>query len=246
MAGAPGGGEPGPAAGEPLLQRPDSRQGSPEPPAHGKPQQGFLSSLFTRDQSCQLMLLKTLETNPYVKLLLDAMKHSGCAVNRGRHFSCEVCDGNVSGGFDASTSQIVLCENNIRNQAHMGRVVTHELIHAFDHCRAHVHWFTNVSHLACSEIRAASLSGDCSLVNELFRLRFGLKQHHQTCVRDRAVLSILAVRNISREEAQKAVDEVFQACFNDREPFGRIPHNKTYARYAHRDFRNRHRYYSNI
>lgn len=28
------------------------------------------------------------------------------AVNKGRHFSCEVCDGNVSGGFDASTSQV--------------------------------------------------------------------------------------------------------------------------------------------
>jgi inner membrane protease ATP23 len=65
-------------------------------------------------------------------------------------------------------------------------------------------------------------------------------------VRDRAVLSILAVRNVSREEAQKAVDEVFQTCFNDREPFGRIPHNQTYARYAHRDFQNRDRYYSNI
>ncbi|XP_051026660.1 mitochondrial inner membrane protease ATP23 homolog [Acomys russatus] len=232
MAGAPGAGQPGPAAGE--------------PPAHEKPQQGFLSSLFSRDQSCQLMLLKTLETNPYVKLLLDAMKHSGCAVNRGRHFSCEVCDGNVSGGFDAATSQIVLCQNNIRNQAHMSRVVTHELIHAFDHCRAHVQWFTDVRHLACSEIRAASLSGDCSLVNEIFRWRFGLKQHHQTCVRDRAVLSILAVRTISREEAQKAVDEVFEPCFSDREPFGRIPHNKTYARYAHRDFQNRDRYYANI
>ncbi|XP_075810251.1 mitochondrial inner membrane protease ATP23 homolog isoform X2 [Microtus pennsylvanicus] len=218
MAGAPGGGGPGPAAGEPLLQRRDSGQGSPEPPAHGKPQEGFLSGFFTRDQSCPLMLQKTLETNPYVKVLLDAMKHSGCPVNKGRHFSCEDCDGNVSGGFDASASQIVLCQNNIRNQAHLSRVVTHELIHAFDHCRAHVHWFTDVRHLACSE----------------------------TCVRDRAVLSIVAVRNISREEAQKAVDDVFESCFNDREPFGRIPHTKTYARYAHRDFQNRDRYYSNI
>lgn len=34
----------------------------------------------------------------------------------------------------------------------MSRVVTHELIHAFDHCRAHVHWFTDVRHLACSEV----------------------------------------------------------------------------------------------
>lgn len=168
------------------------------------------------------------------------------AVNRERHFSCEDCNGNVSGGFDASVSQIVLCQNNIRNQAHMNRVVTHELIHAFDHCRAHVDWFTNVRHLACSEVRAANLSGDCSLINEVFRLHFGLKQHHQTCVRDRAILSILAVRNISKEVAQKAVDEVFESCFNDHEPFGRIPHNKTYARYAHRDFQNRDRYYSNI
>ncbi|XP_069908629.1 mitochondrial inner membrane protease ATP23 homolog isoform X3 [Oryctolagus cuniculus] len=146
----------------------------------------------------------------------------------------------------AGPGLIVLCQNNIRSEAHMSRVVTHELIHAFDHCRAHVHWFSNVRHLACSEVRAANLSGDCSLVNELFRLRFGLKQHHQTCVRDRAILSILAVRNISKEVAQKAVAEVFESCFNDLEPFGRIPHNKTYARYAHRDFQNRDRYYSNI
>uniref|UniRef100_A0A8C2VP38 Mitochondrial inner membrane protease ATP23 n=2 Tax=Chinchilla lanigera TaxID=34839 RepID=A0A8C2VP38_CHILA len=183
---------------------------------------------------------------PYVKLLLDAMKHSGCAVSKERHFSCEDCDGNVSGGFDASSSQIVLCQNNVRSQAHMDRVVTHELIHAFDHCRAHVHWFSNVRHLACSEIRAANLSGDCSLVNEIFRLHFGLKRHHQTCVRDRAILSILAVRNISKDIAEKAVDEVFESCFHDHEPFGRIPHNQTYARYAHRDFQNRDRYYSNI
>jgi len=27
------------------------------------------------------------------------------AVNKERHFSCEDCNGNVSGGFDASTSQ---------------------------------------------------------------------------------------------------------------------------------------------
>ncbi|XP_036107586.1 mitochondrial inner membrane protease ATP23 homolog isoform X1 [Molossus molossus] len=239
----------GRGAGEQLRQPPVACQAFPERPAPGKPEQGFLSSFFSSHQKCQLMLLKTLQTNPYVKLLLDAMKHSGCAVNRERHFSCEDCNGNVSGGFDASMSQfyeIVLCQNNIRNQAHMNRVVTHELIHAFDHCRAHVDWFTNVRHLACSEIRAANLSGDCSLVNEIFRLHFGLKQHHQTCVRDRAILSILAVRNISKEVAEKAVDEVFESCFNDHEPFGRIPHNKTYAKYAHRDFQNRDRYYSNI
>lgn len=68
----------------------------------------------------------------------------------------------------------------------------------------------------------------------------------QTCVRDRAVRSILAVRKVSKETAEKAVDEVFDTCFNDQEPFGRIPHNKKDAKYAHKDFQNRDQYYANI
>ncbi|KAE8615738.1 hypothetical protein XENTR_v10008600 [Xenopus tropicalis] len=209
--------------------------------------QGLLSkSLFTFNHKCQVMLKIALDTSPYAKLLLDAMKHTGCTVYKDRHFSCEECDGSVSGGFDAATSEIVLCQNNIHQQSHMNRVVTHELIHAFDHCRAHVDWFNNVRHLACSEIRAANLSGDCTLANELTRFKFGVKEHHKVCVRDRALRSILAVRNVSRETAEKAVDEVFDSCFNDHEPFGRIPHSKTDAKFAHRDFQNRDRYYANL
>ena len=52
-------------------------------------------------------------------------------------------------------------------------------------------------------------------------------------MRDRAIRSILAVRKVSRETAEKAVDEVFDACFNDLEPFGRIPHSKTDAKRAY-------------
>ncbi|KAK6314804.1 hypothetical protein J4Q44_G00143330 [Coregonus suidteri] len=163
------------------------------------------------------------------------------AVYKDRHFSCEDCDGTVSGGFDATSSQIVLCQNNIHQQSHMNRVVTHELIHAFDHCRAHVDWFNNFKHLACSEIRAANLSGDCSFHNEVSRFNFGLKKHHQECVRGRALRSILAVRKVSREEAEKVVDEVFDTCFNDHAPFGRIPHDKKDAKFAYRDFENRDR-----
>ncbi|XP_051464447.1 mitochondrial inner membrane protease ATP23 homolog isoform X2 [Apus apus] len=216
------------------------------PDRNKKPQSFLVRSLFTFHNRCQLMLRMTLDTNPYAKLLLEAMKQSGCTVFNDRHFSCENCDGCVSGGFDSATSQIVLCQNNIRHQSHMNRVVTHELIHAFDHCRAHVDWFKNVKHLACSEIRAANLSGDCTLMNEIARFKFGLKGHHQTCVRDRAIRSILAVRKVSKETAEKAVDEVFDACFNDLEPFGRIPHSKKDARRAYRDFQNRDRYNANV
>ncbi|CAH2277971.1 mitochondrial inner membrane protease ATP23 homolog [Pelobates cultripes] len=213
----------------------------------GERKKGFtLPSIFTKHRKCQVMLNIALETNPYAKLLMDAMKSSGCTVYKDRHFSCEECDGAVSGGFDAASSEIVLCQNNIQNQSHMNRVVTHELIHAYDHCRAHVDWFNNVRHLACSEIRAANLSGDCSLGNELNRFKFGFKEHHKVCVRDRALRSILAVRKVSREAAEKAVEDVFDTCFNDHEPFGRIPHSKRDAKYAYRDFQNRDRYFANL
>ncbi|XP_076008650.1 mitochondrial inner membrane protease ATP23 homolog [Genypterus blacodes] len=203
-------------------------------------------ALFTYNNKCQFMLQYALDTSPYAKLLLSAMKSSGCAVLKDRHFACEDCDEKVSGGFDAESSQIVLCQNNIHQQSHMNRVLTHELIHAFDHCRAHVDWFNNFRHLACSEIRAANLSGDCNFSNEVYRFNFGLKQHHQECVRARAMRSILAVRNIGREDAEKIVDEVFDTCFNDHAPFGRIPHSKKDAKFANREYENRGRYYANI
>ncbi|ETE57084.1 hypothetical protein L345_17204, partial [Ophiophagus hannah] len=95
-------------------------------------------------------------------------------------------------------------------------------------------------------IRASNLSGDCSLINEMMRFRFGLKQHQQTCVKMKAVRSMLAVRNITKEMAEKAVDEVFESCFNDHEPFDRVPHSKLDAKYAYRGFQNRHRYYQNL
>ena len=124
------------------------------------------------------MLLKTLQTKPHIELLLDAMKYLGCTVNRERYFSCENCNGNVGGSFDASMSQTVLCENSIRNQAHMNRVVIHKPIHAFDPCRVHVDWLSSVRHLTCSEAWAANLSGDYSV----FRLHVGLKRHPQGIV----------------------------------------------------------------
>ncbi|NXX15519.1 ATP23 protease, partial [Podargus strigoides] len=120
-------------------------------PDQNKKSQSFLvRSLFTFHNRCQLMLRMTLDMNPYAQLL-EAMKQSGCTVFSDQHFSCENCDGCVSGGFDSATSQIVLCQNTC-HQSHMNWVVTHELIHAFDHCHAHVDWFKNVKHLACSEV----------------------------------------------------------------------------------------------
>lgn len=45
----------------------------------------------------------------------------------------------------------------------------------------------------------------------------------QECVKERAVKSMLCVRDISKQEAEDVVDSVFEACFNDTDPFERIP-----------------------
>ncbi|RDD44560.1 Mitochondrial inner membrane protease ATP23-like protein [Trichoplax sp. H2] len=161
--------------------------------------------------------------SPYVKFMLESMKKLGCEVNIEKQLVCEPCSGNVLGGFDSRASQIVLCENTIYSPGCMKDVLTHELIHAYDHCRAHVDW-RNIHHLACSEIRAANLSGDCFFWKEnLARFNFGLKQHQQKCVKDRAVKSILCVMDVDENEARNAVDTVFDSCFADLDPFDRIP-----------------------
>ena len=61
MAEAPDEHEPGSVAGE--QQQHVGCQVFSERLAQGKPQQGFLSSFFTNNQKCQLMLLKTLATS---------------------------------------------------------------------------------------------------------------------------------------------------------------------------------------
>ena len=45
----------------------------------------------------------------------------------------------------------------------------------------------------------------------------------QDCVKTRAVKSMLCVKDISKEEAEEVVESVFDACFNDTDPFERIP-----------------------
>lgn len=97
------------------------------------------------------------------------------------------------------------------------------MVHWFDHCRFLVDW-SNLRHHACSEIRAASLSGDCGWAREFKRRNYGFKLQHQECVKRRAVLSILAnpACEGSREKAERTVDEVFESCFGDTRPFDEV------------------------
>lgn len=127
-------------------------------------------------------------SNPAVRFMFAHLKRAGCNVSTD-NIECQRCDGQMAGGFQ-DNGGVVLCANHINTQDHANTTLVHEAVHAFDECRANVDW-TNCVHHACSEIRAAALSGDCSFGREVFlRRNFGWGKQFQRCIRRRAELSV--------------------------------------------------------
>lgn len=159
---------------------------------------------------------------PLVTLSLPTFIQAGCAVDSS-FIRVEHCSAQVGGGFRPPDG-VVICHNHLASQAEVDNALTHELIHAYDHCRAkNLDWY-DLQHHACSEIRAASLSGDCDWRMEVARGNFGLRGQHQACVRRRAELSVAMNANCeSPAQAAQAVDAVFERCFRDTAPFDRRP-----------------------
>lgn len=62
---------------------------------------------------------------------------------------------------------IFLCQQNIQNETHARESMAHELIHAIDMCRTKMDPINNCIHMACTEIRAENLAGECHWVREL-------------------------------------------------------------------------------
>ena len=95
------------------------------------------------------------------------------------------CPEDMAGGFipsepgsASSDSIILICSNRILSKQHLEDTLAHEMIHWWDHCRFNVNW-DDLRHHACSEIRAASLSGDCNLGREFLRRQYGFTKQHQ-------------------------------------------------------------------
>ncbi|PWN90041.1 hypothetical protein FA10DRAFT_259954 [Acaromyces ingoldii] len=138
----------------------------------------------------------------------------------------ETCHPKMAGGFapgePQSQSHILICTNRIMSKKHLEHTLSHEMVHWFDHCRFLVDW-NDLRHLACSEIRAASLSGDCSWGREVTRREYAFTKQHQACARRRAILSVQAHPNCKdHAEAERAVDEVWTGCFADTRPFDEL------------------------
>ncbi|KAI0887259.1 peptidase M76 family-domain-containing protein [Annulohypoxylon maeteangense] len=148
--------------------------------------------------------------------------------------SCKRCptrlteDGNVyrsSGGFHPSHG-ILICANEVSNRHHFEDILSHEMVHAWDHLRWKVDFMAEkgLKHAACTEIRAAMLSGECRWTREAWkRGNWTLTQQFQDCVRKRAVLSLLARPKCKDDvQAVKVVNQVWDSCFSDTRPFDEV------------------------
>ena len=87
-------------------------------------------------------------------------------------------------------TKLFLCQNKKLSQAVVTETIRHELVHMFDLCRAHVH---SCQDMACMEVRASMLSGECLFGRELDRSTVSYltwSGHFPKCVRRRALYSL--------------------------------------------------------
>nr|CAI5840328.1 unnamed protein product [Callosobruchus analis] len=182
---------------------------------------------------CERNVYKCVKESPLVKLMMGALKASGCGIDIRRHIACEECASNVSGGYDPIMNQVIVCHNTVKSEGMVQGVLTHELIHMFDYCQNHLD-FKNLEHLACTEIRAANL-GHCSFMSAWINgdaSIFNIKEMHQNCVKSKALSSVMAARSgVSKTEAINAIEKVFPKCYADLEPIGRRLRRNSYDMY---------------
>ncbi|KAF3607743.1 hypothetical protein DY000_02051572 [Brassica cretica] len=193
-------------------------------------------------EECQDMIQRSFR-NPIVKFMMEQMEKSGCRV--GDNFvKAVVCTGPVAGGYTKGRGvvktffvffysqfllfiyvclKITVCSNYLTIQDEVNQVVIHELIHAYDECRAKNLDWTNCAHHACSEIRAGHLSGDCHFKRELLRGFIKLRGHEQECIKRRVLKSLRGNPYCSEVAAKDAMEAVWDTCYNDTKPFDRAP-----------------------
>jgi len=122
--------------------------------------------------------------------------------------------------------EIYLCEENVTGPKHANTILTHELIHAIDICRAKIDPLRNCMQLACTEIRAENLSGECNMKWEFLRGKLttstAIFGHGKNCVKRRAISSVKANPNCN-SRAELYVDAAMERCYADTFPFERHP-----------------------
>lgn len=155
------------AEGE-LLIEDDSRwrqtEAKPRPPGSAVDDAELL-------RRCEAWHLRAIH-QPQPSALMRAIKAGGCNALSGG-FKCVICGPKgpaltgVSAYYRPHSGRILLCADRLNSEAEVAAALTHELVHAYDHCRrglriplvrTSVPWALDCPTEACSEVRAFSMS----------------------------------------------------------------------------------------
>jgi len=157
-----------------------------------------------------------------VKTLLNALSAMKTPVD----MVCVRCpaDARHRAGYSPKHNRVWICANRFWNPFEFRRVLTHELIHAFDFARAKIDPSSTV-HIACTEIRAWNMAGECDLWTKWFSfLGEDMVNRKQRCVRDGATASLLDSECCPDPyTARAALDEAWGPCWADYWPFTTRP-----------------------
>ena len=160
---------------------------------------------------CEISVLKALKSSHRVKTLVNALNSSGCPFVPHRHIACAPCDAPLTGGYDDTHNQVIICSNTCKGDQKVEEILSHELVHMYDYCTKKIN-FDQIEHLACSEIRAASLAS-CAKYNWNYR-------SFEHCVKAKAAHSVAVMKKCRVDEAANHVEKVFSKCYEDLEPIG--------------------------
>jgi len=179
---------------------------------------------------CERDVVWNMENMPMVKNMVSALKASGCPVDITRDIQCEMCQPGKNiehaGGYDAALNQVFICANNADNTGHVHGALVRNLIQMFDAC-VNKYDFQNAEHLACTEVRKANLA-NCGYLVHMQQPWASVRWQnaHAECVRNTAVDYMIKTKFVKPEIAEKAVDKVFDKCYQDLEPIGRRAINR--------------------
>jgi inner membrane protease ATP23 len=172
----------------------------------------------TQHNVCKGFVNEMYKLDPEIIFMVQQLKNRNCGFKK-KELKCEPCTDNVTGGFSPENG-IRLCENNV-NKSMLRETILHEMIHYYDDCVYQMGDWSDPYIHACSEIRAAHISGDCRWWNEFRRGKRDFSGHLQECVRRRAILSMQNNPNC-KKAPEHYVDSVFDKCFKNTEPFKNV------------------------
>jgi hypothetical protein len=189
----------------------------------GKPVSGGFGMLQEEDNDDTTTVLS--KTTTAARPTTNVAKRPDCT--RSREELLEQFQREKDGKIKLSLKpEIYLCQEHVTGPKHANTILAHELIHAIDMCRAKMDPLHNCMQLACTEIRAENLSGECDASWEFLRGKLNsIWGHGQQCVRRRAIDSVKANPNCTAK-ADVYVGEAMERCYKDTFPFERHPNQQ--------------------